>query len=136
MSKPLSEKRAGDRKQMAKAVKDLALSLGCKVEMREGAEYPGPRAIHVGIEAPGDLCLTVEFDGDSWQPDVHVLSWHMALSSHAKLNPHTFGGTVNTYHYHKATYVAHGFDDLLIQLAAGLKMCQNGTAYQVAAEAV
>lgn len=135
MSKPLSEKRAADRAKMAKAVEALALELGCKVERREGREVLAPRGVRLNITAPGGLCVGVEFDGDSPQPDVHVLSWHMELHSEAKLEPSTFGGDVNRHHFQKATYVARGFDDLMFKLDVGLSMCKDGTAYQRAESA-
>lgn len=115
---------------MAEAVVALAAQYGCKVQQQQGGSYPGPRCIKVDIEAPGGLCVSVEFDGHSVQPDTHVLSWHMALGSEAKLDPQTFGGSVNPHHFRKATYVAEGFRDLMFKLEAGLALCQDGSAYQ------
>lgn len=130
MSQELSERRAADRRKMAEAVSALALQYDCKVERTEGGTYPGPRCIKLGIEAPGGLCVTVELDGNSVQPDVHVLSWHMALGVDARLEPQVFGGNVNPHHFRKATYVAEGFRDLMFKLESGLALCQDGSAYQ------
>jgi hypothetical protein len=125
----LTERRAADRKTMADAVEKLILACGATCTRLEGGGYPGPRAIQLDLVAPGGLELSVDFDGDSCQPDVYVLSWHMGLHATLRLNNATFGGDVNACHQRKATYIARGFDDLCTQLKAGLLMAQDGTAY-------
>lgn len=130
MSKTLSVKRQPDRLKMALALTALAESLGCTVERKEGGSYPGPRCIQLALQAPGGLCVTVSLDGDSWQPDTYVLSWHMALDSKNKLAPYPFGGSVNPHHFCKATNVAHGYESLQEQLQRGLVMARDGSAYQ------
>jgi hypothetical protein len=124
--KPLTEKRAADRKVMAARVEALLKELN--VEWEPG-EFPGPREIKIDIKGPRGLCLSVDFDGDSWQPDVHVLSWHMSLDSDAQLSDARFGGNVNPYHKHKATYIAHGIDDLIAKLRFGLELAISGDAF-------
>lgn len=128
----LSEKRADDRKVMADQIVKLAEQFGCTLTRNDGDSCLGPRAVLMAIQAPGGLCLNIDFDGGSVQPDVHVLSWHMHHESNAKLDPDVFGGNVNPHHHRKATHVAHGFDALMDQLTTSLALCQNGSAYQPA----
>jgi len=127
--KPLSERRTPDRVKMAAAVEELISDHGCTFTRSEGGTYPGPKCVQLRLTAPGGLELTVAFNGGSWQPNVYVLSWHMSTHSPKLLNEATFGGSVNPHHKRKATYVAHGFDDLYQQLKKGLTMAQDGTAY-------
>lgn len=128
----LSETRKSDRPKMAGLVADLAVTRNCSVSVTTGGDYPGPRRTIVGIKAPGGLCLGVDFDGDSSQPNVHVLSWNVALGSPAKLSPSVFGQGINPYHFRKATDVAHGMLELLDILDFRLAQAENGTAYQAA----
>lgn len=124
-----SERRAADRKKMAARLEQLITECGATFERREGGEFPGPRAIYLDVTAAQGLQVTVELDGDSCQPDVHVLSWNMKIGATAELNDATFGGSVNPYHRHKATYVGHGFEDLCVQLKRGLNLAASGEAF-------
>lgn len=125
----LSETRAGDRKKMATEIEKLVVECGSTFTRAAGEDDPGTQVIKLNVTAPGGLELLVDFDGKSWQPNVHVLSWYMDHNSTKRLNNATFGGKVNPHHFHKATYVAWGFDDLCRQLRAGLLMAKDGTAY-------
>jgi hypothetical protein len=122
----LSEKRAADRKTMADAVAELVTACGATYKRED---HPDRREVWLDITAPGGLELTVDFDGNSIQPDIHVLSWHMSHESPNRLNNATFGGNVNPHHKCKATYIAEGFEDLCRQLTSGLLMAKDGTAY-------
>lgn len=122
----LSEKRAGDRVKMANAIAELVVGCGATFERED---HPDRREIWLKVTAPGGLQVTVDFDGNSIQPNVHVLSWHMHYESKKLLNDATFGGNVNPHHKQKATYVAYGFDDLCHQLSLGLIKAKNGSAY-------
>lgn len=126
MSKPLSERRAADRETMAKAIEKLVVECGATVTRVPMHAHE----LWLSVVAPGGLRVTIDFDGKSPQPDVHVLSWNMDYDSPNRLCPGTFGGGVNPHHGHKATYVAEGFEDLCTQLKAGLLMARDGTAYQ------
>lgn len=128
-TKTLSESRAPDRQKMALSIEQLVAECGAAYERREGGDYPGPKAINIAIEGAGGLQLTVSFDGNSCQPNVYVMSWHMASGSDLKLNDATFGGSVNPHHKQKATYVAYGFDELCQLLRKGLMMAKDGSAY-------
>lgn len=129
MTKPLSETRKADRKVMADAIESMLKRLQCEYTRLEPADiYPGKHCIMLKIEE-SELRVTVDFDGDSVQPNVYVLSWHMSYESRKQLNDATFGGSVNPYHKAKAIYVARGFDDLCYQLERGLKMAIDGTAF-------
>jgi hypothetical protein len=123
MSKVLSERRKADREEMAKRVEALLNELGVAYESSEHE-----REINIDVHGPRGLCVLVDFDGASWQPDVHVLSWHIRERG-AQLNDLTFGGNVNPHHKAKATYVAYGFDNLMYSLRRGLELAISGEAF-------
>lgn len=128
MTKPLSSRRKADRETMANAVIALATRLGASAE-RDEVFADDPLRIFVRIQAPGGLCLTVEFDGENSYPDTHVLSWHMSTTSDNRLNP-DYWPCLNTVHFHKATDVAEGFDALCQVLETRLTALADGRAYQ------
>lgn len=129
MNKPLSVSRKADRIFMATALAALVHDCGASCKINPLGSYPGDREKKVVIDTPAGLQLTVSFDGDSRQPDVYVLSWHMDWKAVDLLNNATFGGDVNPHHHSKATYVAHGFEDLCKQLRRGLVMAIDRTAF-------
>ena len=129
MLKQLSETRKADRIVMAQSIETLLKRLNVKYERLEPSEgFPGPRCIMLRVNA-NDLCVTVDFDGDSSQPDVYVLSWHIDHHSDKQLNDATFGGSVNKFHKHKATYITHTFEGLCYSLEQGLKKAIDGSAF-------
>ncbi len=129
----LSERRKADRERMAADVAALARELGARVEISNPAPL-SPRGIWVEIEAPGGLSVTVDFDGQSCQPDVHVVSWHMRpVRNKARLASCFPGGDVNPFHRQKASYIARGFDELAAHLREVLSMALAGTIYMPAA---
>lgn len=132
-SKPLSVRRAADRKLMAKRVAEIAAACGATATIQEGGDYPGPRRVIVSIKAPGGLCVNPSFDGDSWQPGVFILHWHMESRSENRLKL-SFGG-VNPHHFCKATHVTESFESFCDQLRLGLEMAASGEVYQQAAAA-
>ena len=126
----LSETRKADRVTMLVLVAQLLQEFpAVEWEWEQGGAYPGPRCIQCNLVAPQGLAVTIEFDGDSCQPDVYVLSWHMQTSATAELNDATFGGSVNRCHRRKATDVAYGFADLCNQLKRGLRLACDGSAF-------
>lgn len=126
----LSERRAADRTEMAKGVMALVAACGATATQACGADYLGPHTVGISITTPRGLCLTVDFEGDSWQPDVYVMSWHMAFDAVDTLEDATFGGSVNPHHFRKATYVAYGYEDLCKQLKKGLDLAISGKAFR------
>ena len=130
-----TERRKADRLAMASAVHALALEYGCEAAI-EDKPYGdlSPQESCVRIRANRGLCLTVDFDGRSPQPDVHVLSWHMATDTDARLAD-AFCPSLNTSHYCKATDVAYGFDHLLATLRKRLALAQSGEAFSAEREA-
>ena len=126
----LTERRKADRAEMASRLEDLIIHCGAKVTREE----MGPREIWLNVEAPRGLRLTLDLDGDSVQPDVHVLSWHMALDSDACLSDR-FYGSLNNYHFRKATTIAHGFDELCNAIETCLCDAADGTAFDADREA-
>jgi hypothetical protein len=128
-AKVLTERRAADRTEMANGIAALVTECGATYDRLEGGAYPGPRAIQLYVQAARGLRVRVEFDGDSAQPDTHVLSWHMAVDADGELNDATFGGDVNRFHRQKATYIAFGFEELCNRLRFGLELAASGKAF-------
>lgn len=122
----LTERRKADRLKMARGVSNIAARYGanCAIEIE-------PRDVHVRVEHPSGLCVTLWLHGRTIQPDVHVIPWHMALKSELRLAP-TFG-QVNPHHFCKATHVANGWEGLATEIERGLAAASNGTAFQGAA---
>lgn len=130
MAKQLTERRAADRAEMSEKIRALAIECGAEAETVDRPHWDmSPREIVVRIKAARGLCLNVDFDGDSPQPDTHVLSWHMATGSTAKLYPHAFQ-SVNSVHFHKATDIAEGFDQLVSVLRRRLTAAAKGSLFQ------
>jgi len=117
----LTERRKADREEMARQIRALCVELGAECD-----ETPLPRGVALEIEAPGGLCVHLLLEGDSCQPDVHVIPWHTRGA--ARLVPAL--GEVNPYHFGKATHIAHGWPALLANLRRGLTMARDGSAYQ------
>lgn len=132
MTKPLTESVKADRNEMTRQVTLLAESLGANVTRIEGGEYPGPRAIHLSIETPRGLHVSVSFDGARRQPDTHVLSWNMNTDSPDLLTD-AFGN-INPHHFSKATHTAGDFSSLAQKLQRGLEMAADGRAFRPAEE--
>lgn len=133
----LTERRKADRLKMALELVALATSLGATAAIEpEGSITYAPYRIVVRITAARGLRIAVDFDGKSCQPDVHVMSWHFDLNCDTCLSDR-FGllGTINLYHFRKATYVAHGFDALCLGLEYGLELARDGTAFDSVREA-
>jgi predicted transcriptional regulator len=120
----LTERRKADRAQLAAAVIDTATAGGATAEI----EYVR-RETWINIEAARGLRLTVTLDGQSPQPDVHVLSWHMHYSGDARLSS-CFPGDVNPYHRRKATVVAYGTRAMLDAIERGLRSAADGSAFE------
>lgn len=120
MTKELSEKRKADRQKMAEGVNALIAKYkdhGITAETEYGVKggYPNERQVWVKIKTEGGLCLTVDFDGESCQPDVHLLSWYMDFESDCEITEN-FPAEVNKQHRRKATQIAYGYEDLLKEL--------------------
>jgi hypothetical protein len=129
-TRELTAARKADRAEMARQLADLAGEYGIAATVRPG--YHGPRHTAVDLESPHGLGLTVNFDGNSpCGPDVFVLSWHLnfaAIDEGTRLHPGMFNG-VNPYGGHKATDVAHGFDQLLRILRERFAVIRDGSAF-------
>lgn len=131
--KQLTEKRKADRFKMIAAIADLAKTLNVSSEIRisEGESTAAPRQTLIHLEDLNGLGIHVDFDGQSIQPDVYVLSWHMTHASEKKLSD-AFAGyqAVNRFHRRKATQVACGFDNLISDLKSGYEKSASGIAFE------
>lgn len=122
----LTERRKADRTRMAQALATIAADLGASVQI--GAEFDGPRKITVSIAAARGLCINIDFDGKSCQPDVFVCPWHMSSKTDACLSD-AFPGSVNPFHWSKAMTVCYGFENLCAHVAEALEMARDGSCF-------
>jgi hypothetical protein len=105
----LSERRKADRAAMLAGVVALLNHLHVDyADVTEELLGMCPRRVAVELRLPRGLCLTVDFDGDSPQPDCHVLSWRVSTRSSACLSD--VFQSVNNYHFQKATDIAEGYE--------------------------
>lgn len=121
-----SAARKGDRAAMALQVVDLAGEY--QLAAWYIPEVKGTRRAYADLQCPRGLKLTVKFDGGSQDPDTYVLSWYGVEG--ARLRPGKFG-SVNSYHGHKATDVAHGFAELLDLLRRRFASIRDDSAFEV-----
>ena len=128
MISSLTEKRKADRLAMAQAVGDLARSFNCTVERTEDG-VGRKHKIRLEIEAGRGLCLSVEFDVDSCQPDIYVVPWYTTGKTKLALNFEQVGGEVNPHHFGKCTAVNYGWEQLFSSLKLGLEMARTGSAF-------
>lgn len=124
---PLTERRKADREEMAKRLIPIIVATGATVE-RDDDPPLSPRAIWLKIKAARGLCLTIDLDGNSPQPGTHVLSWH-GVDDGQKLSP-GFAPSVNSCHWHKATDIAEGFEELCNVVRRRLEAAADGSAFQ------
>jgi len=130
---PLTERRKADRLTMIAGIENLLKRMGVQYQRTEAelAEIC-PRRLSVELTLPRGLQLTVDFDGDSPQPDCHVLSWHISTTSSACLS--NVFQSVNNYHFQKATDIAEGYAALLAVLEDRITAAQDGTAFSAERE--
>ena len=127
-----TERRKADRTAMAKAVAAIAHEKGIAATITsEGdpSNYLGDRAVFVTLEGPRGLGLTIDFDGNSCQPDTHVLSWYIGTKHDTRFAT-GFAPSINTIHRHKATDIAEGFEELCALLQCRLDAVANGSAFE------
>lgn len=102
---------------------DLALRLGATFERDD---RPAERKIYLCL-AYGPYRVSMHFEGGS-QVGAFLGHWHTVTSSNATY-PKTFaisiGGTINEYHWGKATTCQWTFDGFLRSLECGLTALQN-----------
>ncbi len=122
----LTEKRAADRKAMAQAVIECATANGCAAAIDPLWSRHSPRAIMVRIEAPGGAHVSIEFDGETTQPDVHVWTWN----SDRRFGAGWGHDAVNPFHRRKASRVSDGLEQLLATLAADCAGLVSGDRYE------
>lgn len=128
----LTERRKADRIKMADQVVAICWKFGIgATAIPHGECYVGPHATMVKIKGPRGLCLNLDFDGKSGQPDVFVLPWHIR-SGEAKLSLafEARAGSVNPYHRQKCTAVAYGFERLIDHLELVFTCVQAGAAFE------
>lgn len=129
----LSETRKKDRETMGKHIQDLA-----------GRVAPMHVLVHLLLNRRGeDDYITVEIDGPhplycrfdlrrSSRRDmdnVFVLSWFFRAASDNKRIAPDFAQDTNHFHGHKATDVAHGFENLMTILMDRFWKMEHGKAF-------
>ncbi len=135
--KTLTEARKADRAAMAKALVALAESHGAACTVTpEGSDSYRKRRAAVTINAPRGLDVTIDFDGESPQPNIFVNAWHMGLETDARLALGRFpNGDVNPHHQSKCTTVSHSFDALLDHVGIVLTRANTGDLFDLEKEA-
>lgn len=125
----VKETRKEDREIMLRAMQRLCEKFGVPYEI-DRAFLGSARAVAIGIRGPTGLALTVDFDGNSCQPDVFVLSWHMMTDSRFDntIIRSDFAQSHNEYHKRKATDVFRGFESLIRVMSIRLQRIADGTA--------
>lgn len=121
----LSEKRAKDRATMADTLESALTQAGAVIERNPDV---GPREIELLVSVAGGARVRVDFDGESVQPDVFVLGWHIDYKSDA-----TFAacmGDVNPFHHSKVTKVAYGFPHLVEMMTRDVSKLVSGEGYR------
>lgn len=125
----LSELRKADRAAMVAHVVRVVEECGATAIVEEMR----PRETWINIAAARGLRLTLDFDGESWQPNVHVLSWHFSTDCDTCFAD-AFG-SLNRHHFRKATDTAEGMDELLSILRKRLEQAADGSAFSAEREA-
>lgn len=125
----LSERKKADRARMATMLAEIVTNAGGNATIEE-QPYGDmcPRMIMVRIAAPGGARVNVDFDGESCQPDVFLLSWHIDTNSDDRFNP-AYWRSINEIHHSKATVIANGFSRLCQFIAQDVAACVDGRAY-------
>jgi len=124
----LSETRKADRTKIAQLVSDVCSEF--KIDhkwTREGFDEAYPKAHVIEIMAPRGVRCRIELDGDSCQPNVHVLPWNVAIDSDARFSARF--GSVNQAHHQKMTAVAYNTDGLLAHLRSCFRLINSGAAF-------
>lgn len=124
----LTERKKADREIMAQRIEALCKKHGATCERDE--IMTRERCIHLNIETQRGLSCSVDFDGDSCQHDVHVVSWYIrGMDRTPRLVDHFSNSGINPYHRMKATDIAHGFDELIEVMDHSLGMAMDGSAF-------
>lgn len=123
----LNVAREKDREAMAAAV--IALVQPPWTWRREDRIW-SPRHVSAELLGPRGLSVAVEFDGDSKQDreGTFLLHWH-GVQEPCKL-ARSFAPSVNECHWHKATDVCDGLEDLLETLKQRMASVVDGSAFQ------
>lgn len=134
MEKQLNVATRTGRLAMAQAVLALAVpgwtaSLVDRERKPDAHKILDKRRVDVTFKGPRGLTLTVSLDGGSKQQrdDCFVLSWHSVQSPH-KLDA-GFAGSVNRFHWHKATDVVT-FSQMLDTLPKRFADAVSGAAFK------
>jgi hypothetical protein len=126
----LTCRRKADRMKMADAIQALWEShTGFTCERSDPAPC-SPRGIWLQLRSPRGACVTVEFDGDSTQPDTYVLSWHLEFDCDERFSASFANGSRNRFHKRKATDVVDGFGALAGVVEQRIANLISGEAYE------
>ena len=117
-----TERRKADREAMAKELVEAVIEAGGKAQISRDAQF-----IEIHISVPGGAIISVDFDGKSRQPDIHVCTWNVASDSDSRFAD--IIGNVNEFHHAKANVVADGFDALKSELVADIAHFVDGCGY-------
>lgn len=126
----LSERRKGDRVRMAGMVIDAVKALGAEAEIDAQWLQMCPREIMVRVTV-GNAKVSIDFDGSSPQPDVHVCTWNLeyeAVRAGVRYSPAFCAPSSWPGAHHKASRVCYGIDAVLEMLRLDIPKIQAGAA--------
>lgn len=128
---PPTERRKADRRAMADALTRRMQAIGATVTEEEPMSLRA-RRIRLQVRTAGGAVCWPEFDGDTTQPDVHVITWNIHHDAPRDLRFVSWWGDVNPFHFRKMTRVCRGFADLCETLEDDVRVCGiGGAAYHV-----
>lgn len=126
----LTERRATDRKIMAQMIIDTAIVHGCTATIDAEWSKHEPRAIMIRIEGPRGAHVSIDLDGATTQPDVHVWTWNIRHDSNARFGSGWGHDNVNPFHRRKASRVSYGIDALIATLATDCDGLVSGERFE------
>lgn len=124
-----TERRKFDRIYMGHTVHTMAKGAGFDSKLTETGRGRQHRVV-VEIIATRGLTLVVDFDSQSIQPDIFVLSWHSQPYSDFRIAEAFALGNVNPHHRRKATHVAQGWPELRRILGVAFERIVDGSAFE------
>lgn len=107
----LSVGRRLDRIEMARRLAAVCRTYNVPCEVTPHDMKSMRRRVDVRVKHASGLTGRVSFDGDSANGDTYLIHWYDCPKGY-RLNPAVFA-SVNPFHFHKATDIADGFEQLL-----------------------
>jgi hypothetical protein len=132
-AKSLRCTRKPDRAAMAALLSRLAAHYGARIELEERPTEVSI-SIHLNAAFVGIFLDGLEARSRHSRKDgvIYMGHWNIESDSEKKFDRYfeSLVGSINTYHWRKATSVVCGFDYFLLRLAIAFGSIQDGTAFE------